>query len=195
MNKIKKYNEYLEAYKSFYGPNNNDYIDINSDKGQSYNAANWVIKTKPLLNNIEKFGTLENQKKQEEKEEIDKEIDKEYNKFTKAYRDYHYGRFTGDIYDYKGNKFPADYWARKAALLENMINERKKENERDKEVKKEELGLMGMEDKLSKTYRTYLKNLPIQIEQERKAASKANIKNITGLNVKEKVVALESLKK
>ena len=50
---------------------------------------------------------------------------------------------------------------------------------------------MGIEDKLTKTYNRDLINLEIEKEKERKAASKANIRNITGVNVKQKVEFFE----
>ena len=36
-----KYNKYLVAYKKVYGENDNNYIDINSEKGKKYNWGNF----------------------------------------------------------------------------------------------------------------------------------------------------------
>ena len=39
---IEKYNKYLVAYKKVYGENDNNYIDINSDKGKKHNWGNAI---------------------------------------------------------------------------------------------------------------------------------------------------------
>ena len=206
LNKVNSYNNYLAAHKKFYGPDDDTYIDIKSDKGQSYNSANWSTKAKGLNNSIEKYGTFEKQKEQEAYDEIKKE----YDRYVKTYAQYHLYGPKEDMYDYKEELLPANFWVKKTALLEEMIKEKKKRQEEvmieDKSIKKKELGLMGIEDKLTKTFDKQLikqqreeelqkLKLAKDIENERIKASKANIKrveSIPGPNVKKKVVALET---
>lgn len=146
LNKLNNYNNYLAAHKKFYGPDDDTYIDIKSDKGQSYNSANWITKTKPLINSIEKYGTFERQKEQEAYDEIKKE----YDKYVKIYNRYYAYNTREGMYNYKDELYPAKFWVQKTALLEEMIKENKKMQEeevkQDKLIKNIELELMGVED-------------------------------------------------
>ena len=162
----KIYNEYVEAYIQYYG--DDEYLTKNAwnGKGRKIESKQWGRKRSDITDLIKKYGTFQEEDRQREEQDRKKKEQQARKKLEKEEQE----------------------------RKKKEEQERKKENERDKEVKKEELGLMGIEDKLSKTYRTYLKNLPKQIEQERKAASKVNIEKITGPNVKEKVVAIETSK-
>ena len=191
MNKEKNYDKYLEAYKSFYGPDNNNYIDINSDKGQTYQSNNWVIITKPLLKNIATLGTFEEQKEREKQEKIN--IKKNYQNYIKSYKDLYGNRDVDYIYltSKEGGTINANSWDIMTKTLENkkkLIDEKYKnyvntymkyydDNKYQHDMFDSD-GLLITADDWDKKATDIEKLVKSQIEKERQAASKANIKKI-----------------
>ena len=126
MNIRTNYNNYLDAYKRYYGPNDDNYIDKNSDKGITQNSANWKVRAKKILKDIDTYGTFEEQQKQD----AFNEIEKEYKKYLKAYADYYTYTSTEDMYNYKDELIPASFWVKETSKLQKMLYERNEERKK-----------------------------------------------------------------